>query len=50
MAFHRVNKDCPVPQDKTVHLVPWLVCVMSLSLLESVQLELKWLGGVIVHL
>lgn len=29
MTFHRENKDCPVPQDKMAHLVPWLVCRKS---------------------
>lgn len=29
MTFHRGNKDCPAPQDKMAHLVPWLVCRKS---------------------
>lgn len=50
MAFHRVNKDCPAPQDKMVHLVPWLVCGISLSQFLPMLLELESLEGVLDHL
>lgn len=49
MAFHRVNKDCLAPQDKTVHLVLWLVCIISLSQYLPMQLDLESLGGVFFY-
>lgn len=49
MTFHRENKDCPAPQDKMAHLVPWLVCTISPPLSLSLFIYLAWSGGIFFH-